>query len=246
MAGYSPLSVQLNPSLMGGNTGITGGMWPSNQPPTPMYGSPSPQPPQSPFAAQMTAGQPPPPQAGAPPAAPAAAAPAATPPPPAASPLAPRPNMPQTAGLNDPRASAFFDLLMGKAKGSSDVSADDPTIKAQTDAYRAEQTRAGRSYLSQAAEAGGTNVNLDAQSRAVAEHGAQETSGFQANLISQERQARRNDIQQALSLGSGFLTQEQQMALQEELNQMDLQQRAYEFDTNQAYLESPFASGAGA
>lgn len=147
-------------------------------------------------------------------------------------------------GMSDPRASAFFDMLMGKISASPDVSASDPTIAAQTEAFRNDLTRAGRDALSAAAESGGPFFNPEAMRTTLAERAGQATGGFQANLMAQEREARRQQIAQALGLAPGFLTSEQQQKLQAELDQQQLQERAYEFDTGQAYQYSPFASGA--
>ncbi len=149
-------------------------------------------------------------------------------------------------GLADPHASAFFDTLMGRLDAVPNVDPNDPTIKAETDAFSANRTRSNRDYLSAAAEKGGTGANTDAIARSLAESGGQATGAFQAGLMDQERQARRGQIQNILSLGSSYLTGEQSLALQKELHDMDLSQRAYEFDTNSAFNTSPFAAGASA
>lgn len=149
-------------------------------------------------------------------------------------------------GLDDPNASAFFKMLQGRIGQSLAVDPNDPVIAKQSEAFNAQNTRAGRDVLTAAAERGGPTANLTAANMSVAENSAQQQSGFLANLMGQERQARRGDIQQALSLGASFLSDEQKQKLQAELDQMNLQERSYEFDTNQAYLESPFAPGAGA
>ncbi len=151
-----------------------------------------------------------------------------------------------STGLADPRASAFFDTLMGRLDAVPNVDPNDPTIKAETDAFSANRTRSNRDYLSAAAEKGGTGANTDAIARSLAESGGQATGAFQAGLMDQERQARRGQIQNILSLGSSYLTAEQSLALQKELHDMDLSQRAYEFDTNSAFNTSPFAAGASA
>ena len=149
-------------------------------------------------------------------------------------------------GINDPRASAFFDLLQSNIDKTPQVDPNDPTIKAETDAFAAQQERARRSGLSQLAEKGGDNANLDAYSRSLIESGGQATGAFQAGLMDQERQARRAQIQNMLSLGGSFLTAEQQLALSKELNDMNLAESAYQFDTNTALATSPFAAGATA
>jgi hypothetical protein len=146
-------------------------------------------------------------------------------------------------GSTGQNATDLYKYLYGLGTSSPTIDANDPIIKAQTDAYRAEQDRAGRSYLAQAAESGGPNTNLDAVARSMAEQGAQSTGAFQANLMGNELSARRNQIQQALSGAQGLLTSEQQAQLQEELSQLGLAQNAYQFDQQQQYLNSPLASG---
>ncbi len=148
------------------------------------------------------------------------------------------------AGPSDPRASAFYDMLMSRLGGiNENPGADDPIIKKQTDNYAANAERASRSYLTAAAERGGSTANTDAAARSLAEKAGQATAGFGAQLAGDERNQRRQQIQQILSTGAQFLPQQQQMALQQELHNLDLQQRAYEFDSNDSYRYSPFAPG---
>ncbi len=151
-----------------------------------------------------------------------------------------------TTGINDPRGSAFFDTLMANVNAVPNVDPNDPTIKAETDAFAANRTRSNRDYLSAAAEKGGTGANTDAIARSLAESGGQATGAFQAGLMDQERQARRGQIQNMLSLGGSFLSQEQSLALQKELADMNLSENSYQFDQNMAFQTSPFAAGASA
>jgi hypothetical protein len=154
-------------------------------------------------------------------------------------------SMPNIAGLqNSPEAQKLFQTLMGKATASPDVDPNDPIIKAQTEAYGANATRGARDFMTMAAERGGPYQSQDAAERSALEKAAQSTAGFGAQLMSDERAARRQDIQQALGMGSQFLTAQQSQALQEELDKLNLQERGYEFDTNAAYNQSPFAPGA--
>ena len=163
----------------------------------------------------------------------------------------PRPSSP----TGNPQGDEFFNLLMRRANQSLDVNPNDPVIRGQTDTYRAEQERGTRNYLSTEAERRGSTGNIEAQSRSMAERGAQATGSFEAQLMGQELQARRLEIQQALSGAQGLLTTEQQMALQRELQQLTiasqifmqgrqltqqeaefirmLQERGFEFDTTQ-------------
>lgn len=143
----------------------------------------------------------------------------------------------------DPRSSAFFDMLMGRVKGiNENVDPNDPIIKGQTDAYAANAERAGRSYLSQAAERGGAGTNLDAAARSLAEKAGQSTGAFQASLMGDERGQRRAEIQNLLSMGGSFLSTADQQALQRELGLLNLQENEYQFNTNTQLATSPFAS----
>jgi hypothetical protein len=135
--------------------------------------------------------------------------------------------------------NALFDMLMGRARQSLDVNPDDPIISRQTSAFSAQQQRAQRDYESRLAESAGPNTNIGAERRFGAERTGQNTSAFQATLMGNELAARRNQIVGALQGAQGLLTSEQQMRLQEELAQLSLAQSAYQFDTNQQYLNSP-------
>lgn len=156
--------------------------------------------------------------------------------------------LPKVGGMaNDPTASAFYKMLQGDLQGASmPVTPDDPTISAQTTAFANAQTRGAKDILTQAAEKGGPYANMDAATLSAAEKAGANTASYQAGLMSDERNARRSEIQNLLSTGSSFLNAQQSAALQEELAQLDLQERAYEFGQNQDYLYSPFASNASA
>lgn len=147
-------------------------------------------------------------------------------------------------------ADELYKLLMGIATGSRAESANanyqidpnDPIIKRQVDAYDAAQQRAARNQLSALAEKRGTNANLDAETRMASEQGGQATGAYQASLMANELGARRQEVAQALEGARGLLTAEQAMQLQEELQHLTLAQQAYQFDTQQQYLNSPLGS----
>lgn len=124
-------------------------------------------------------------------------------------------------GVLGQRSDDLFHLLMGRAKQSETVDPNDPVIKAQTDAYSANNQRAQRSYLTDAAEKGGPNANLEGVSRSMAEQGAQATGGLQASLMNNELTARRQEIQNALQESGSLLTADQQLQLQRELGLID-------------------------
>lgn len=119
------------------------------------------------------------------------------------------------------RSDALYSTLDQRAKQGLAVGADDPTVKPQVDAFRAEQDRSQRNYLGDLAERSGPFANMRGETRRSAEGVGQATSGFQAQLIGREIQSRRDEIAQALATQAGLLTGDQQRALQAELAQMD-------------------------
>lgn len=143
--------------------------------------------------------------------------------------------------LNTTDASNLYNTLGARASQSLVVDPNDPVIKAQTDAYRAEQTRAARNLEAEQAERGGANSNQDATQRSATEKAAQNTAGFQGTLMANEVAARRQEIQSALSGQQGVLTSEQQMALQQELANLDVKLRSYQFGQSQNQQQSQFA-----
>jgi hypothetical protein len=145
-------------------------------------------------------------------------------------------------GLSSGDANALYAKLMGRADQSLALDpSTDPIIRPQVDAFDASRQRQDKNTLSSLAEQAGPNSNLEAAKRSAGEASGQATSSYQAGLAQNEVTARRQEIAQALQLGAGLLTQEQQMALQEELHNLDLQQNAYQFDINDQYRNSPLA-----
>ena len=157
------------------------------------------------------------------------------------SPSGNRSNIFSGGPFTDPNSKALFDLMMGRAQRGLNVSAEDPIIKNQTDAYRAEQERAAKNYLSQAAEQGSSLENLSPEARSASEHVGQQSSAFQSQLMGRELQAQRKEIADALSGARGLLTAEQQMQLQEALHNIDNELQAWMFSTGQGAQESQFA-----
>ncbi len=137
---------------------------------------------------------------------------------------------------NNANISALEAQLMGvAAQDQQPVTPNDPIIKAQTDAYNAQQQQAARQGETAAAErVGGSNTaNLGAEARSASEQVGQATSGFEAQAMQRELDARRQQLQQMLSQYGNQLTAEQQMQLQEELTQLGIAQGANQFQTNQ-------------
>lgn len=144
-----------------------------------------------------------------------------------------------------PQSSQLMDFLMKRGMGqmsdsslpSLQVSATDPIIKNQVDAYRAEQERGVRSSLSRAAEGsreGAIPGAQEATARSLGEKAGTATAGYEATLMNQELNARRQELQNALSGAMGFMTAQQQMALQDELRRIELALQESQFGRNLA------------
>jgi hypothetical protein len=110
---------------------------------------------------------------------------------------------------------------MGRAKQSLDINAQDPIIRNQVDAFRAEQDRGRRNAMSDLAESSGPYANLSMQGRQMGEKAAQATSSMQASLIGNELMQRRGEIQNALTGMAGLLSNDQMLAMQNELGLID-------------------------
>lgn len=119
------------------------------------------------------------------------------------------------------RANSLYGTLMGRAQESMNVNPNDPVIKNQVDAYRAEQDRGARNAQTQWAEQSGPYANPQGQERMLAEKSAQATSGLQASLVGNELTARRNEVQNSLTQMGGLLSDEQRTALQQQLGLID-------------------------
>lgn len=154
------------------------------------------------------------------------------------------------------KANSLYDLLMSRAQGSENVDPNDPIIKAQTDAYRAEGTQARRDFLADQAEAGGPYGNMRSEERRSAEELGKKTGSFQAQAMQQELSARRAKIEHALDTGAQFLTEQQRMALQNELTRLQLaqqesqfgrslNQQGSQFDRNLAWQKDSFGRSLG-
>lgn len=135
--------------------------------------------------------------------------------------------------------NSYYNQLLGISQQSPTIDPNDPVVQNQVQAFSADQTRANRDYLTQAAEKGGPYGNTDAAARSMAETAGQKTSGFQAQLVGQMTAQRIQQIQSALTAQGAALSDSQRSQLQEELSQLQLSQGAYQFDSNLDYLQSP-------
>lgn len=122
---------------------------------------------------------------------------------------------------NQARNTELYDMLRARAQQGLNVSAQDPALRAQADAYSANEQRASRNYLADVAEKSGPNANLRGEQRMAAERTGQRTGAFEADLVGREISARRQEIAQSLESMRGLLTADEQMALQRELALLD-------------------------
>lgn len=122
-----------------------------------------------------------------------------------------------TSGTGD----ALMALLMERAGQGTNVSRNDPTIRAQVDPMVAQMERAKRNYLSDVAEARGPHANIAGEQRMAAERFGQQAGLLESQVIGREIDARRNEIQQTLQLWGSLLSNDQRIALQRELSQLE-------------------------
>jgi len=139
----------------------------------------------------------------------------------------------------NPAMQRLIDRLTGRANASETVDPNDPTIRGQVDAYRAEQERASRNHLADLAESSGPLANLQGEQRLAAERTGQSTGAFQADLQARELTAQRQKISDALSQLGSVLSDQQRMQLQMQLATMDdaikrmqLQQQGSQFNAD--------------
>ena len=121
----------------------------------------------------------------------------------------------------DPRAEALYQQLLGRSQQGLGITRNDPTIRAQADAYGANEERAKRNYLSDTAEQAGPYANLQGERRMASERQGQRTGSFEAELMGRELTSRRQEIAQALTSMQGMLSADQQAGLMREMAALD-------------------------
>lgn len=117
----------------------------------------------------------------------------------------------------------LYGQLMTRAQQNVAADPNTPVVQGQVNAYRAEQDRAKRNYLSDVAESAGPYENLRGEQRIASERTGQAVGGFQAELLAREVAQRRAEVSDALNSMQGLLTAEQQGNLQRELSLLDNQ-----------------------
>lgn len=119
------------------------------------------------------------------------------------------------------KADALYSQLQGRAQQSLQIDRNDPIIRAQADAFSANQERASRNYLADLAEKAGPLANLQGEQRMAAERQGQAAGSFEAELMGRELTSRRAEIADALNSMRGMLSLDQQDNLQRELASLD-------------------------
>jgi hypothetical protein len=122
-----------------------------------------------------------------------------------------------TNGVPAGISGELYRLLLDRARQGTAIDRSNPNVRAQADAFSAQQERAQRNYLADLAESSGPLANLRGEQRMAAERAGQASGAFEAQLMGREIEARRQEIQAALTELRGMLTADQQMALQREL-----------------------------
>ena len=122
---------------------------------------------------------------------------------------------------NKSRGDSLYNMLLEQAQQGLKVDRNDPVIRAQADAFAANNERAARNHISDTAERGGPLANIEGERRMASEHTGQANASFEANLMGQEVAAKRREIQNALAGLGGQLTAAQQNELQRQLGLLD-------------------------
>lgn len=152
------------------------------------------------------------------------------------------------APTRDPRLDDLYNELMARATQGLSVDRNNPVIRQQADAYAANEERAKRNYLADAAESAGPIANLRGEQRLATERMGQRTGAFEAELMGRELVAKRTEIAEALEARKDILTMEQTLALQMKMKTYDdaiarlrLQQDDRHFNANLGYQDRALA-----
>lgn len=122
---------------------------------------------------------------------------------------------------NEGRNTQLYNTLMSRANQSLNINRSDPIIRAQADAYSANENRTMRDYISDTAERSGPYANMRGEQRMAAEGVGQRTGAFEAQLMGRELTARRAEVAEALQGMQGMLSADQIRQLQQQLGLID-------------------------
>jgi hypothetical protein len=143
---------------------------------------------------------------------------------------------------NNERDTSLWGDLWKRASQSTQVDPNNANVKAQTDAYNTEATRASRDHIANLAESAGPYANLQGEARMAAERVGEGTGRVRAQLVGQELQAIRQEKAQAYAALQGKLTADEDRALREELSVLDAQLKEQGFGLQQQGLNQNWQS----
>jgi hypothetical protein len=143
------------------------------------------------------------------------------------------------SSMGSGRLNDLYGILRSRIGQSLQVSPTDPTVRTQTNPFRAAVERSRRDQLADLAERGGTADNLNAETRASFENAGQQVGAFEGEIVGRELAARREEIAQALQLYAGMLTAEEDRALRLQLAELDraLSMRGQDLQNNQFFSQ---------
>lgn len=130
------------------------------------------------------------------------------------SPAAPAPGTPAST------ETSLLDLVQQRAQAPAFVSREDPNVRAQSDAYSANQQRAARNSIADIAESQGPLANITAETRLANERAGQASGSFEAEVLARAQQQKAQEIQQYLSIWGGLIDSDKRAALERELATM--------------------------
>ena len=122
--------------------------------------------------------------------------------------------------------SSLKEQLYSRANQSMDIDPNNPVMKAQMDAFNAQQDRATNQAMSQAAEEAaarglGNSGALENEKRLAQERAGFNSAQFQGQLMQQELTSRREEVQNALEQMGNILSDEEKLALTKEMHDID-------------------------
>lgn len=126
----------------------------------------------------------------------------------------------------NPQFQGLIDTLLARANQDPNVDPNDPAVSAATDAYSADQTRAGRQFLTAAAEKAGPYGSIGAETAHAAETTGRQSADYRANLVNTLRTQRMASIESALTGAEGMLSGQQQSSLQAEYLALQKEQQS--------------------
>lgn len=127
----------------------------------------------------------------------------------------------QQAANQQQQAQVWGEIQNQLGTASQPVTADDPIIKPQVDAYRNEQTRATQATQAQEAESsayrGTPTGTADSADQGAQEAAGVNTGNFQASLMGNELTQRRDELVSLLNSSVGMLSSDQAAQVQQEI-----------------------------